>query len=206
MTQKIFVTLFAMIALSFFVAPAAQAFEVCGDGVCASNSFPPEDSETCPEDCGGSSNICGNGICTFPESCSTCVADCGTCPDADGDGVLDVVDNCKFVSNWNQNDCDNDGVGDACDSENGNFVEVSPREICHIERLFAGVLYVEFREHSEALFRDTSSCNAPDQWRHYEKNYRCAPFWGTGEDCCEFGYDLVDPAICDNFWRNDQCR
>ena len=27
-----------------------------------------------------------------------------------------LQDNCQFVSNWNQNDTDVDGVGDACDN------------------------------------------------------------------------------------------
>lgn len=36
--------------------------------------------------------------------------------DQDGDGVLDTVDNCPAVSNANQTDTDQDGMGDACDA------------------------------------------------------------------------------------------
>lgn len=36
--------------------------------------------------------------------------------DADGDGVLDDVDNCVEIANADQADCNEDGVGDACDS------------------------------------------------------------------------------------------
>ncbi|KAL4225039.1 hypothetical protein ACF0H5_015734 [Mactra antiquata] len=36
--------------------------------------------------------------------------------DDDNDGRYDWLDNCQFVSNWNQSDVDGDGYGDACDT------------------------------------------------------------------------------------------
>ena len=36
--------------------------------------------------------------------------------DVDGDGVINTIDNCPFVSNAQQADCDNDGVGDVCEA------------------------------------------------------------------------------------------
>jgi hypothetical protein len=41
------------------------------------------------------------------------------CQDVDNDGVIDTVDNCVMVPNANQIDFDRDGVGDACDPNDG---------------------------------------------------------------------------------------
>ncbi len=44
--------------------------------------------------------------------------------DSDSDGILDSSDNCPVVSNANQLDTDNDGAGDACDSDDdGDGIE-----------------------------------------------------------------------------------
>ena len=43
--------------------------------------------------------------------------------DTDGDGILDHVDNCPSVANFDQQDLDEDGDGDACDlDKDGDFV------------------------------------------------------------------------------------
>lgn len=44
----------------------------CGDSRCS----PPEDCNTCPQDCG---SCCGDRHCAPPEDCRSCPADCGPC-------------------------------------------------------------------------------------------------------------------------------
>lgn len=41
----------------------------CGDRLCQ----PPEDCNTCPQDCG---ECCGNRRCEPPEDCNSCPQDC----------------------------------------------------------------------------------------------------------------------------------
>lgn len=64
-----------------FLGAEPQRFYVCGDGSCGGGTPPlGENCESCPQDCGGSCSICGNGFCGGTETCSTCSADCGACP------------------------------------------------------------------------------------------------------------------------------
>ena len=46
------------------------------------------------------------------------------CPDQDGDGICDDVDNCPTIANPGQEDCNNNGVGDACDVINPDADEI----------------------------------------------------------------------------------
>lgn len=49
--KNFFLTLSVLAALCLS-AGAAQAFDVCGNGICATTATPPESCSTCPEDCG----------------------------------------------------------------------------------------------------------------------------------------------------------
>ena len=44
--------------------------------------------------------------------------------DTDGDGIVDGADNCPTVSNPDQFDCNNNGIGDLCDAVNPGAVEI----------------------------------------------------------------------------------
>ncbi len=46
--------------------------DTCGDGRCQ----PPDDCNSCPQDCG---SCCGDNRCAPPEDCNSCPRDCGNC-------------------------------------------------------------------------------------------------------------------------------
>jgi hypothetical protein len=91
-----------------FVATSGDACnnDIDNDGV-------PNDSDACPFFAGVSmqSQIAGEGW-TEPQVTAFC-----TGADTDGDGVPDYKDNCPFISNKDQKDTNNDGVGDVCEAD-----------------------------------------------------------------------------------------
>jgi len=217
----------ALVASMVAVAPAGAAeatgpggtYECddrCQSGVgCNTSCYNPQGTLiTCNAwhpTCGGMGGVvgqgCGDGICWWDyqrgyESHGNCPADCPP-SDVDRDGVPDQSDNCPAISNANQADCDNDGVGTVCDPENGVYVLFSNAGPCRIiSRLHAG--YIDQTLFREGIFRDVSSCNSPDKWRKIDETTGyCWGFWVTHDTCCN---DLWGASLCAALLENNQCH
>jgi hypothetical protein len=69
-------------------------------------------------DCLGTGNTCdlASDFCTFQNDNDDDGAGDECDADDDSDGVIDIYDNCRTVSNPDQQDSDADGLGDVCDA------------------------------------------------------------------------------------------
>ena len=94
-----------------------------GDGVCDEIDncvlTPNPDQLDCDAD--GIGDLCaadsdGDAI---PDGCDICLGNDAT-GDSDNDGICDEIDNCVFISNPLQADCDGDGEGNLCEDDTDN--------------------------------------------------------------------------------------
>jgi hypothetical protein len=162
------------LATLFLLLISAAPALAQSDTDCIEMCFPDGDCDTQCED-NGAWTTCGDyGVCDF---------------DVDGDGIRWPFDNCQYVSNANQADCDGDRVGDACDGANGVYQLAEVRNCWIRNRLHAwGSDTTWFRD---ARWEDQSSCNSPDKWTklpedkksctlNYEPFSCCISKWGQG--------------------------
>jgi hypothetical protein len=91
------------------LCPADPENDPDGDGVCQGVDNCDDVYNPAPQ-----ANCNGDG---YGDLCDPVTQDQPLPCDEDGDGVLDADDNCFDVPNPGQENCDNDGVGDACDTD-----------------------------------------------------------------------------------------
>lgn len=109
---------------------------ICGCGVADDDSDGdgvPDCFDVCPDE-NDRADDDGDGVLNCFDNCPSDsnkrepgVCGCGTPDiDVDGDAILDCMDNCPDIANPDQADADNDGIGDACDTNNGGQGRVIP--------------------------------------------------------------------------------
>jgi hypothetical protein len=123
------------------------------------------------------------GDCSCPAEFADCTLACPN-GDNDADGVRNGVDNCPAAANANQADCDTDGIGDVCDSQNARYQAVGGDHTCWTDKdTHLPLLYITFENHVEHAEHDVSNCHAPDRWiGHVAESNDCVNL--DDQTCC----------------------
>lgn len=201
-----------MTMMMIAVAAAALAVSACAANTDGSESTDHTEAAMLP-----SGTTCPS-VCTLSASCTkTCLqdyepmtcGDFGRCADMDSDqdGVPNAQDNCPTVQNSSQSDCDGDGVGDACDSVNGNWV-VTGHEICVPVPLNVTVTAAgyDFLASQITISTDQSACNGKPAYSVTPGVVQCLST-DTLDACCGRFVTVngLDPHLCVGIGVRNNC-
>lgn len=118
-----------------------------------------------------------------PQECQSEYEDC----DTDFDGVPNIVDNCVYRQNPDQSDCDGDGIGDLCDSQNANYVNIEYLGMCEDKDTHFGYITLEYYH----VYRQRDyGCGNQDRLHfQFDHDEDCELYWmcdGVGTPCGNF--------------------
>ncbi|HMJ15451.1 MAG TPA: hypothetical protein VK524_28745 [Polyangiaceae bacterium] len=143
--------------------------------------------------------------------CSCALKNEQICKDPDRDGLLSLYDNCDYVANPNQANCDGDYSGDACDSNNVTVTRTTQRAdtpavptgatYCVYDEDVHSILFGEIEWQTGTRTIETSRYCGPSGNRTETRvvstdidTHRC---WGINYFGCDFrGNGSLPGSIC----------
>ncbi len=177
-----------------FLAPAPAEAQWCQD---INGPYWCGDPEACQAICSEPGSDCTTPCKRF-NNWATCGAGGG---DNDNDGIADDTDNCTCSANADQADCDQDGLGDACDAQNERWILVQDLGECDIDRHATGTEWDVQRIGARRYRNECNNTYCSDRYVIEEKSCTFS-FWGCGQSyshCCDcqFGYNTChQPSVC----------
>ncbi|MEA2563618.1 MAG: hypothetical protein QOH06_5122 [Acidobacteriota bacterium] len=193
--MKVIGLLLGSFLLALVLAPASAQAQWC-QGI--DGPYWCGDPDACQAICSEPGSDCTTSCKRFGNTWATCGAGGG---DNDADGVADDIDNCTCSANADQADCDEDGIGDACDSQNEKWVYVQDLGECDIDRHATGTEWDVQRMGAKRYRNVCNNTYCSDRYVIQEESCTFS-FWGCGKgyiECCEcqFGYDTChQPSVC----------